>query len=1282
MTQDQARDRLTLLGGWHLTLRDNTKDGPAYQRGKALLAYLAITKSAQSREALSTLLWPDSGGHLRRVLSNLKTVLDTGACPPALLTDRHAIALNPDFPLWVDACAFSEPIARGLLESPNICGAGLAQMENLASLYHGDFMAGFSLPDCQEFEDWMSLEREKLRVQMLALLERLWQCHEQMGQLANAIAHARRHVSIAPWNEVGQRHLIRLLALNGQAAAALTQFEACRIWLEKELGVKPQAETLALVEQIRANSRKPVETITNPVVAAPGQGLTEHRLLTMLYCEFNVIDTDDPDDLDDALITQQERAVAIISACSGHIIQSQRIGVLACFGFPLARENAARQAVRAALKIRDELAARIGAHSGMVISQGIEPDIQGTIAATAIRLAAVTAPASILISEVTEQLIRAHFKLTPTGEFVQRQGMSSKSLATFRLEAENWISTCLAKSDCLTPLVGRQHELRLLDQFWGRARQAQAQTVLILGDAGIGKSRLINAFQTQLDNQAIILELRCHPEFEHTPFHPLLTLFERLCGVTMGDTASDKGNKLSRYLRGHCAAHANDVLELLGPQWQSTASSPQRALPSHRKEQLVSRLVEALHDLAAPHPMLLVIEDLHWCDPSTLEWLIAHTERRRAPVLTLLTARPEFTQVPKFTHLLNLSPLSASEVTELIDHLAHDLPATAVRGVIERADGIPLFVEELARVAQTPAYQKTPLTLQELLTTRLDSTGEAKPTACLAAVLGREVDLDLLRRISPLAPKTFDDTVAILLDKGLLHPGDSNTLIFRHSLIQEAAYRSLPKKTRKTMHLRVAEVLQSHLGEPVTARAETLARHLSEGGATLAAAAVWLEAGRNASLQSANQEAATHLRTGLSLLKHLPDDEIRAASELELQAALGGVMVALKGYGAEEARQHFTRAADLGRRVGDDAGLFPVIYGLWLGGQSDRVTVAPIELAGKLAQIAKRSGEPIHAIAANYAYGNNLFWLARHREARQHLEAVLSSFPEIPSQRLIAELGEDTRVSCMSFLAWIDWLEGYADRARQRIEAAIAQAEISNHAHSIGFAMAFSATLNLHIGLPQATESVSTKLLKLAEHHDLGLWTAVAFTAQGWAKAALGDTGAVDQIQQGAAAVRQAMKLVDATISLYLIDGLFRAGRPSDALRQLDDTLSQALAWEDRYLLAAFFGLKADILMSLDSKHILSAEALLNQSIEIARDQEVAALELRSTISWARVKLRQGQTKEAHQRLKTLYCRFAEGFDTPDYQAAKQLLAHLENVTIAAQPSLERLPCIDEGKAC
>jgi DNA-binding SARP family transcriptional activator len=1262
MKKVTERTRLALLGSWQLEVDGQARSGPSYKKGLALLAYLAIGKGPQSREAISSLLWPDSAGHLRQVLSNLRSTLDIGHTLPCLLSEGGALALNPQYPLWVDVSAFNEPLACHADSSPEHCAGCLNGMERKAALYRGEFMTGFAMPECEAFEDWLQQQRETLRSRMLTLLERLWQCHEQHGKPEKALSFAQRYVEMEAWNEAGQRHLIHLLALTGQPAAALSQFETCRRLLDRELGVLPEQETLTLVEQIRAGDFAPSRPKTSLLPPEANEPVSEHRLLTMLYCRLDAPGVEDLDDLAEALMLPQQQSEAIIARHCGHIVQSQRHGILACFGFPLARENAARHALRAALSIRDAMpatiASRIGIHSGMVIAQNNIPDIMGMTAAYATSMAESAEAGTVLISEITKRLTMGYFRLHPIGT-QSRQGMA-KPLTILRVEAESGANSRLESAEQLTPLVGRSTELAQLQACWKQAQQGMGQTVLIRGDAGIGKSRLVHDFAAQLSEPVASRELRCFPEFSQSPLHPVLALCESLCGFGIGDSEPDKFEKLSAYLLEQHPALADEALELLAALLHLPTKTTATLPPQTQKQRTTGILLDLLHNLAARQPLLLIIEDLHWCDPSTLELLEAHARQHTAPILTLLTARPEFRLEPKPGGTLDLAPLSVAEVTELIEHLETGLPEAAILGIAGRTDGIPLFAEEMARASQIQlANQGAPLTLRELLTARLDSAGEAKATAWLAATLGREFDPALLRRISPLTQDAFELAIETLLDTGLIHGDHDQSFAFRHALIQEAAYQTQPKKSRQAAHRRIAEVLQTAFPETTASQPEIVARHLTEGGETLAAIGYWLKAGHNAVLYSAHLEARAHFETGLSVLEQLSDDETRNRLELQLQAAVGGVLIALKGYGSEDAKRHFTRAAYLGRGAGDEEELFPIIYGLWLGGQSDSITVAPLDLAEKLMHIAQRSGKPVHLIAAHYAHGNNLFWLGRHREARAHLETVLSAFPEITSERLIAELGEDTRVSCRSFLAWVEWLQGYPDRARRQIEIAISEATALDHAHSQGFALAFSATLYRHLGLPCETEAISLELLKLAEHRELGLWTAVAYTAQGWAMVAQGNAEAIHQVEQSVMAVRVAMKLVDATISLYLADGLIRLGRHQQALECLENIISQALDWQDRYLLAEFYRLKAEAMLATVSDCGEEVEVLLLQALETARQQQSVMLELRSVIVLAQLWRNNGNSDQAHALLNEVYRRFSEGFDIPDLQTAAALLQEL-----------------------
>jgi len=585
MKKVTERTRLALLGIWQLEIDGQLNIGPNYNKGRALLAYLAIGKGPQSREAISALLWPDSAGHLRRVLSNLRTTLDIGNAPPCLLSEGGALALNPQYPLWMDVSAFTEPLACHADSSPEYCAGCLNGMKRKAALYRGEFMAGFSIPECEAFEDWLQQQRETLRCRMLTLLERLWQCHEQNGKPDKALTYAQRYVEMEPWNDAGQRQLIRLMAVNGQAAAALSQFETYRRLLDRELGVLPEQETLMLIEQIRVGNFDTARNNTLRLSPASNEPVSEHRLLTMLYCGFDAPGVEDLDDLAETLQLPQQQSEEIIARHSGHIVQSQRHGILACFGFPSARENAARHAVRAALTIRDAMpaaiSARIGVHSGMVIAQAGIPDIMGMTAAYATDMAEYAEAGAVLISEVTERLTMGYFRIHPLGT-QSRQGMA-KPLAVLRVEGESGANSRLESAERLTPLVGRSAELAQLRACWEQARQGMGQTVLIRGDAGIGKSRLVHDLAAQLTGHIASRELRCFPEFSQSPLHPVLALCESLCGFDAGDAEADKLEKLSTYLLAHHPALADEALELIAPLFHLPTKTPSALSPQNTK---------------------------------------------------------------------------------------------------------------------------------------------------------------------------------------------------------------------------------------------------------------------------------------------------------------------------------------------------------------------------------------------------------------------------------------------------------------------------------------------------------------------------------------------------------------------------------------------------------------------------------------------------------------------------------------------------------------------------
>ncbi len=910
---------LRLLGSFALE-RDALPCKLAYAKGRALLAYLAAEPGrAHSRESIAAMLWPDMAReaaltNLRLVLHDLRQTLNAAGLEPSpLQVDRETIRLYPSPGLAIDSAEFFAPApACPKMPCPAYCDPCLAQMEVLAGCYRGEFMAGFSLPECPDFDEWLHIQRKALHLRAIVLLARLSGCHERAGAYAKALPFALHFLDLEPWNEDGIRRTMRLLALNGQRDSALAQYEENCLALKRELGVLPSAETLALAERIRSGELSPAVDRRLPAPAsAPPLSTAERRQVTVLYCELAPVGAEDPDEAMTMLSVSQARCSEVIRGYSGRLVQDHGGGLLAYFGYPQASENAARLAVHAALAVSRAvfpgIELRSGIHTGLVISgrDHAVPDALGVTSGLAIHLCQLAGCSELVVSAATQHLVAGYFECMDLG-FKQFFGIA-RPLKVFKIARESGATSRLEASAKLTPLVGRQGEIVSLLAAWQDARRGAQRVVLLRGEAGIGKSRLVHTLSDLLRGQTcVVRELRCFPEYSRSPFYPLIAMLEALWGFAQGDTAEQKLAKLAGYIEAHYPASAQETVPLLAQLFSLPSGRNYHApglSPQEQKKRTLAILLGLFQALAAQQPVLLIMEDLHWIDPSSLELLTLFVEQKEnGPVLAVFTARPEFAPPWKKvgSETLELAPLAAGEVAEIVASISGEIPAATVGRIVERADGIPLFAEEMAKVATLDNQASIPATLHDLLAARLGRMGEATRTAQLAASIGRKFDLDLLRKVSPCGPSALALALKALLDAGLVLKMNKTTHQFKHALIQEAAYQSQTKADRQDVHLRIAQVLQRDFPGVATAQPELLARHFSSGGETRQAIEYWIKAGKLASQRSACQEAAEHFKSGLALIGTLASEPDRVRMELDLQIGLGAAACAAQGYGSAE----------------------------------------------------------------------------------------------------------------------------------------------------------------------------------------------------------------------------------------------------------------------------------------------------------------------------------------------------------------------------------------------
>ena len=765
----------------------------------------------------------------------------------------------------------------------------------------------------------------------------------------------------------------------------------------------------------------------------------ERRQLTVLFCD--LVDSTalasqlDPEELREVVRAYQDTCAKVIARFEGHIAQYLGDGLLVYFGYPLAHEDDAQRAVRAGLGMVEamgqlnarleqehgvQLAVRLGIHTGQVVVGEIgggakhEQLALGETPNIAARLQGLAAPNTLVISAATFHLLSGFFACQSFGTHLLK-GVAQplevyrvlyESMARSRLEA--------AGSTSLTPLVGREQEVALLRERWAQVKDGLGQVVLLSGEAGIGKSRLVQGLTEQVatEPQAWLTPCQCSPYHQNSALYPMIELLERVALRFDRDEApQQKLRKLEGFVvqYGLPLAEAVPLLAALLSLPLSTDYAPLALSPEQQKQKTLHALLTILLQIAAQQPVLFVMEDLHWIDPSTLELLSLLVDQGpTARILALFTCRPDFS--PPWTgraHLtqMTLNRLPRRQAAELTGRVAHGkaLPPEVVEQVVAKTDGVPLFVEELTKMVlesgllqeQAERYALTgplpplaiPTTLHDSLMARLDRLAAVKGLAQLGATLGREFSYELLQAVSPWDEDTLRHGLHQLVAAEFLYQRGvppQATYMFKHALIQDAAYQSLLRSTRQQYHQRIAQALEARFPALVETQPELVAQHYTAAGCAEQAVRYWQRAGQHASDRSAHLEAISHCTTGIELLKTLPETPDRTQQALTLHIALGAALQIAKGQAAPEVEHAYTQARALCQQVGETPELVPVLFGLWRFYLTRPQFQTARELGETLLRLAQRAHDPALAVIAHNALGVTWLWLGALPAARQH----------------------------------------------------------------------------------------------------------------------------------------------------------------------------------------------------------------------------------------------------------------------------------------------------------
>jgi len=1271
---------LRFLGEVEIQRSGQTSLPSLAKKGRAILGVLVAAPGvSQSRQRLAEIFWPDlaedaARNNLRQVLLQMQRIMGDKDAPASCLeADRETIRFNPACHHFLDTEAFSDrlPDCPKNLEASH-CKTCIAEMERQAALYRGEFMSSFHLTDCPEFEDWLQIQRESYLRHALLLLERISACCELQGEIAKALSFALRFTELEPWNEDGHRRAMRLAAIGGQRAAALAQYKTLTRTLEAELGVLPEKETQQLADQIRTGEIGPEELSTPPSVttAVPLLPAIERRQVTVLYCQFSAKEAVDPEDAWNFLRTPQARSMETVETNGGYVVRTNDGGFLAYFGYPRAQENAPLRAVRTAYGLTESTLSnvdiRIGIHTGLILvgNDPIVPDTIGQTSAIAIGLRKLTGGSGVVVSEITRPLISGYFNSISLGSITSVTGLKTEA---FKITQASGATHRIAATRTLTPLIGRDNETTQLTALWNAVEKGERKVCLLTGEPGIGKSRLVHTLkQTLTERPCTVLELRSFPETSQSPFHPIATLIAERLSIQASDSPETRFAKLAEYTETHYRNDAAQAIPLLASVLSLPVASPYRepATPlAQQREETMAVLLDRLRALVGIQPTLLIVEDLHWIDPTTLELLtrVLATNDLRS-ILILFTARPEFVSPwnEKEVANLNISPLERNDIRVLIEAIGLDAPENLIEEIVERADGIPLFAEELARnIAkhQTEPSPNIPSSLMDLLAARLDNLDTAKAVAQLAATIGREFSLDLLQELSPLSPSQITKAIQCLEDNDLIEGSAERDYLFRHALFRDAAYESQTRSGRRESHATIAETLETRFSNIVTAHPEIVARHWQDAGKNQKAVSYWINAGRRAHLHSAEKEAMSHFRAGLALLPSLPEGTERTGYELVLQTGLGASAYAAEGYASPIGWAAYVRAVDLSAEAEADADTFQALWGLWASTSSHSDWSEALKLARRLLQMAERSSDPVQIQQAHFAIGNIQFWRGEFEEAREQLERAISLYEPTHHEALITGYGENAYATSGGYLSWTLCYLGYPNQAYEAGKNAVEEARRAGHPFSLGYALTFFTVLHRMLRRPEETLTLAEETIALAHEHGFPLWDAGATLEHGWARVIQGDPEGLAEMEASVQSVRALMSGITLIFLETLADAQCAAGNFTDALKTIDEAMEVVKRLDDHHVEAELFRLKGACLLGLGYAPPQEIENAFNKAITIAQSQQAKLLELRATTAWTGFKISQGQNNEAKQRLSQIIENITEGYDTPDLQEAYTLLS-------------------------